>query len=242
MHKSFDALTRVLKSVSSAYEKLGTNRLWWRGQAKQGWNLNPKVYRNDYTAWHEYDFIYNFEQQAPVRYPNWPDDKSRQLLLMQHYGLPTRLLDWSQSLFTALYFAVCNKKKDDKNGSLWALHFQKLNSLQTGHAYGYHDKMKEAQELIDSAFQKVNERQQTGNILAMTGPQVDLRMLVQSAAFTIHGSRTPLNELPDKDQFLTEIIIEEEEKRFVREALAISGFSRSQLFPDLDSLAKNLIS
>jgi len=241
MHKSFDALTRVLESVSSVYQKLGTPNLWWRGHAEEEWNLDPKVFRNNYTPWDEYNFIWTFEQQAPVRYPDWPEDRARQLTLMQHYGLPTRLLDWSQSLFTALYFAVCNKKKDDRNGSLWALHFQKLNSLQTGHAHGYHDKMKAAQELIDSAFQKVNERQQTGNILAMTGPQVDLRMLVQSAAFTIHGSRTPLNELRDKDQFLTKIIIEEEEKRFVREALAISGFSRSQLFPDLESLAQNLI-
>ena len=191
MHKSFDALTRVLESVSSVYEKLGTNRLWWRGHGEQGWNLDPKVYRNDYTPWDEYNFIYNFEQQAPVRYPNWPEDRARQLTLMQHYGLPTRLLDWSQSLFTALYFSVGNKKKEDVNGSLWALHPQKLNSLATGHGYVYHDKTKETEELIDSAFQKVNERQQTGYILAMTGPQVDLRMLVQSAAFTIHGSRTP---------------------------------------------------
>ena len=160
---------------------------------------------------------------------------------MQHYGLPTRLLDWSFSLFTALYFCACNKTKDDMNGSLWALDPKELNSLQTDHGNICHDKMKEAQELIDSAFQKVNERQQTGHILAMTGPQVDLRMLVQSAAFTIHGSRTPLNELPDKDKIVAEIIIKQNDKRFVREALAISGFSRSQLFPDLESLALNLI-
>ena len=240
MYKSFDALTRVLKSVSSAYEQLGTNLLWWRGQAEQGWDLNPKGYRNDYTPWDEYNFIYNFEQQAPVRYPNWPQDRARQLTLMQHYGLPTRLLDWSQSLFTALYFAVCNKRKDDRNGSLWALDPQELNSLQTGLANVYHDKMKEAQELIDSAFQRADERQPTEYILAMTGPQVDLRMLVQAAAFTIHDSRTPLNALPDKDKFVAEIIIEQDQKVSVREALALNGFSRSQLFPDLESLAKNL--
>jgi len=121
MHKSFDALTRVLELVSSVYGKLGTNNLWWRGHAEQEWLLDPKVYRNNYTPWDEYNFIWTFEQQAPVRYPNWPEDRARRLTLMQHYGLPTRLLDWSFSLFTALYFSVCNKKKDDKNGLLWAL-------------------------------------------------------------------------------------------------------------------------
>ena len=241
MQKSFDALTRVLESVSSVYEKLGTKYLWWRGHAEQEWNLEPKVYRNNYTPWDEYNFIWTFEQQAPVRYPNWPEDRARQLTLMQHYGLPTRLLDWSYSLFTALYFSACNEKKDDMNGSLWALHPGELNSLQTGHGYIYHDKMKEAEELINSAFQKVNERQPTDRILAMTGPQVDLRMLVQSAAFTIHDIGTPLNELADNERFAAEIIIKQEEKGALREALAINGFTRLHLFPDLESLAKDLI-
>lgn len=241
MQKSFDALTRVLESVSSVYEKLGTNYLWWRGHAEQGWNLDPKVYRNNYKPWDEYNFIWTFEQQAPVRYPNWPEDRARQLTLMQHYGLPTRLLDWTYSLFTALYFSVCNEKKDDMNGSLWALNPQKLNYLQTGHTYVYHDKMKEAEELINTAFQKGNERQPTKDFLAMTGPQVDLRMLVQSSAFTIHGSRTPLNKLTDKDNFAAEVIIKQEEKGALREALAINGFTRAQLFPDLESLAKYLM-
>ena len=52
----------------------------------------------------------------------------------------------------------------------------------------------------------------------------------------------PLNELANNDKIVAEIIIKQDEKKFVREALAISGFSRSQLFPDLESLAKNLIS
>jgi len=240
MYKPFDALTRVLELVSSVYQKLGTSHLWWRGHTEQRWNLDPKVYRGEYEEYDEYNFIWTFEQRAPVRYPNWPEDKAKRLTLMQHYGLPTRLLDWSFSLFTALYFSVCNKKKDDRNGSLWALHPQKLNSLQTGHAYVYHDKMKEAEELIDSAFQKVNEQQPTERILAMTGPQVDLRMLVQSGTFTIHGSRTPLNELADNEKFVAEIIIKQEEKESVREALALHGCSRSQLFPDLESLAKDI--
>ncbi len=40
------------------------------------------------------------------------------LMTLRHYGLPTRLLDWSMSPYIAAYFAV--EKSQDKDGELWA--------------------------------------------------------------------------------------------------------------------------
>jgi hypothetical protein len=47
---------------------------------------------------------------------------------MQHYRLPTRLLDWSESILLATYFAV--NDKPDKPGVLWALSPFVLNEDQ----------------------------------------------------------------------------------------------------------------
>jgi len=40
------------------------------------------------------------------------------LAVLRHYGVPTRLLDWSESPHVAAYFAVCGH--DDADGELWA--------------------------------------------------------------------------------------------------------------------------
>lgn len=195
MYKSFQALCRVLEDVSAIYEKLQTNELWWRGQSDQSWQLKPRVYRRPRSLdpmearRYEFNLVWEFEQQAPIRYPGWPSDKCKQLMLMQHYGLPKRLLDWTRSLLTGLYFAVCNSTKDSCDASLWALNPKRLNSSQGRHGV-LHDEAKDAQWLVREAFESPTEPVvSVGYAFAMTGPQVDLRMLVQSAAFTIHGAQ-----------------------------------------------------
>jgi len=131
MHEAFAPLVKVLEKVSSVFPQLQNENLWWRGQSQRGLKLLPKVFRG-YSVYAEANFIHNFRDEAPIRYPGWPQEKSLQFILMQHYGLPTRLLDWTREIFTGLYFAVCNEKKDEYDGSLWALNPAALNNSQVG--------------------------------------------------------------------------------------------------------------
>lgn len=60
---------------------------------------------------------HHFLQSTPA-----DDEVSDWLALMQHYGAPTRMLDWTQSPYVATYFAIEHPSPEDSPGhAIWAV-------------------------------------------------------------------------------------------------------------------------
>lgn len=220
--------------------KIFSRELWWRGQSesKPEWKLRPKIYREGFSRVSERGMAQRFTNKARIRYPKCPDrdDYSSWLFLMQHYGLPTRLLDWSESSLIALYFAV---QEDGCNGIIWGLAPGNLNKSQINKeeiVVGGHPHL---QPLFELAFQE-KEVKDSKTVLAVLTDQFDLRHMVQSSVFTLHGISTPLDEFPNVEDFLIKIEIPKEVKPYFRHALYVFGIQKSYLFPDLEYLAKEL--
>jgi FRG domain. len=93
------------------------NETWFRGQADYSHKLLPGIFRED-----KYDEAAMY-QEFIRRYPEHSNSHKtifEWLTLMQHYGLPTRLLDWSTNLLVALFFAVNDEKKKNEDGAVFA--------------------------------------------------------------------------------------------------------------------------
>jgi len=154
---------------------------------------------------------------------------------MQHYGLPTRLLDWSESPLVAAYFAVEDLNGHDEEGAIWGLDPVKFN-LNQGVKYPILSPSHPlTNELFEAAFKygpHINK------ILPIIGDHIDVRHLVQQSMFTLHGTPNSIEEMPGSDEYLVKIVIPPKTKFALLQMLHTFGITRASLFPDLQNLAK----
>lgn len=92
--------------------KEAVDRIYFRGQSKEYKFLIPGIYRN-------IDYLKNEKrmiEEAELSYPKELrkiEAQTDKLALMQHYGLPTRILDITTNALIALYFAISDFEKED---------------------------------------------------------------------------------------------------------------------------------
>lgn len=219
---------------------------WWRGHGDQSWALRPGVFRElpGGRSYNEPYLVHRFRAFAPARREKCPgdDDAAGWLMLMQHYGLPTRLLDWTEGLAIAMYFAVCDPKLDGKEGAVWALAPGGFNAaLATTPTPGLPKPIclsgtPEVKAIALRAFNAVGTTPMP-DAVAFLPDHIDPRMMVQHGRCTASDNATPLENKPGADKYLLKMLVPADKKRPWRRFLSLIGIEQSTLFPDLGSLA-----
>lgn len=239
-----EACTSWHSYQSWAYRYEG--RWCFRGQADVAWGLHTSL---DRAVKREYESGYDHrnrrlsEEETLSKFREAlgprdlaPDDLASWLCLMQHHGVPTRLLDWTYSSDVALYFAV-NDATVDSYSVVWAIDLDWLEATAAARLGVSVDALRDSGALntllrsadIKPVVVEVNARRKPTRLTAQQG--LLLCKLVDEAHFDqmLMGMlyHAPTTEKP----VVRRIVIPSHLRADFAERLAANGVSNRNLFP-----------
>ncbi len=190
---------------------------------------------------------------------NFSNEKSRDVLdclfFMQHWGMPTRLLDWTQNPYVALFFALSEaKKKNEKydlkcDAAVWVLNAVKWNRWvlksqgYKGGVLSVGDPALDNYVVVDPTLRRAMNM----HPIALWGIHNNVRISVQKGMFVIFGKDVlPMEKqikgkgIRKHDELLYKVLIKNKNIDSIFKNLYSIGFTDSFVYPDLHGLANEM--
>lgn len=234
-----------LSHIESARSEIRCDKTlaWFRGVSDSKHRLYPSLLRprNSISKSHErtlFEEFTDFDEEGHAKRDSW-----ERLVRMQHYGIPTRLLDWTEVFGVALYFAL---KPADRSApsspSIWILNPFSLAQMAR----------KNGEDKSIGVFHRENDADYFDQFLSRSEPtwpfeapmpyrppKLTPRIRAQKGFFTVHGTdsrpldaifrdcvrqvRLPPNAFTEAEKFLQ-----------------LAGIDSYSLFPDFEGFSRRI--
>lgn len=229
----------------------------FRGLSNKEFDLVPKIFRNGYSVSYYDEPLERFKKEADSYLRmKCGEDKLLWMQYAQHFGVPTRLLDFSTNPLVALYFA-CNEDKD-ADGALWIINEFRFNCYSCSEYCRIEEKDGIGMKDIFQRYLNQNPEEEYKKSKDITMPiiffpnYIDVRMNAQSSRMMIWPTQfKKLNDFMNSNSYMDpslaedeysneryayEVIIPKEEKENILTQLDQLGVNEKSLFPGLDSI------
>lgn len=250
-----------IESVADLLQHLNAmpNNFFYRGQADAFWRLQSSLERvigEEWTAKKAQTFEEFTLKQFCSKFHLYdreniqPESKLAWLSIMQHYGVPTRLLDFTESPYVALYFALESYSPQSRRDlALYAIDYSAILEQSIQHIRSKDAEFKETRMTVfdkqDEVFVKVVDRFAYDIAWVAEPKLLNARLDRQAGSFLLSGNRgMRIEEVLASPLYLTTDI-----KKFVIPAVLSSGIfallrkmniTSKSLYGDLDGLARSI--
>ncbi len=213
---------------------------WFRGHADYTWSLTPSALRySDEAQRNEaLGLVTEFKRLGDIKLGKAPDpeDELKWLQLAQHYGLPTRLLDWTQNPAIALYFACLDPEAE---GLVFILNPVDLNRAADPKRPRVFDSLLDRDKLAPY-FRLSGKRNPRGRRTIAINPTWNSeRIMLQQGTFTLHGARE-FALTREQAESLAYLPIPGTVKNTLRSELERISVDEMSIFPELEHLCRQL--
>lgn len=238
---SYEEIYSIVSIIRSNF--FNSDEIWFRGQGDSSFFLKPSLLRLKNGIKREKELFIEYKRLAAGI--NMSRDNDWETVIdMQHYGVPTRLLDWTSNLGTALYFAL-SSSMENGTMALFLLNPIKLNRLSD---------ISEIPILPPYNTQEfsyikkyIDKKGEIGKYpIAAKSSYFNSRVKAQSGMFTIHGDEEYGAEIDivsrslKKDNVIYKIEISQKAIESIRKYFEISGINDYMIFPDIEGIARYL--
>lgn len=216
----------------------------------------------------EFNLLYQFKKHATA-YLNGNLDILDIVAYAQHFGLPTRLIDWTRNPFVALYFAI-NRSKESQPVYIFYTNLGTNTLLNRSYAGFRHIDLSNGKEFImdykifidsikdrDRLNQHVTSRRSDLENIGIVDDSIvnksglifyecnssNPRLIAQQGLFSIPVSiknEDAKNEILENTNFI-EIVLDYEEKQELLKYLKNMNYNGIRLFPDIQSICSNIV-
>ncbi|MBQ3791009.1 MAG: FRG domain-containing protein [Lachnospiraceae bacterium] len=227
------------------------NLFIYRGQPDAAFRMETSLQRvcKDKKKELEYSILQNFTKYAALEEPTVERSVWHQLILGQHHGLPTRLLDWSYSPLIALHFALTedNYEMMDKHDCVvWRIDINELHKMLPGRYRAVEQKSRTtvfSVEMLEEAcgsLDQYDDDMDGERLVVIEPPSVDPRIANQYSFFSVIPSG-----MNDIEEFLNgstsqtvRYVIKKDLRWQIRDFLDHQNINERLIYPGLDGIAR----
>ncbi len=224
---------------------------FYRGMPDSSFDLSTSLARNcgDKANVLEAPLLENFIKYVSIEDPTIDESIWKAMIIGQHHGLPTRLLDWTHSTLVALHFANTEgnlQDLDKRDCVVWRIDAKELNSKLPDR---YRTALKKKNTFIFSVKQLAGvvddisqyDRDMDGKALVtVEPPSIDQRIVNQYSFFTVLPSGIDNLEvyLDENTENTVKYVIDRSLRWDLRDILDQMNMNERMIYPGKDGIAK----